>query len=310
MKRSAAVLLLPGLAAQGFSLVVWQSGLIVQKLLVAQSNIGTLMLLQLAGAALVMWAFLAAIGGLPRMSRRSLLNVCWGLMAPGLAFALGIAGAARTDGASVALIWGLFPLIAPVIARVLIGEPLNRMVVAGGLITLAAVGLLTVVRADSGTSDPLGNLLVLAAVTTASLNAVIGRVMNRGPARWYQVATLQVTGAVVAGVGLTLVTGWSPPALDRPEQMAALGYLVLFMTVGNFFAYNLALTRIPVAWIGLGGAISPIIGLASARILLGTPVGAAEIGCAGLIAAGVAVPIIASMLKSRRRDAAPPQSNR
>lgn len=301
----------PGILAQGFSLVAWQSGLIVQKLLVADSNIGSLMLVQLSGAAIVMWLFLILSDSLPRPSQRTAINIAWGLLAPGLVFALGIAGAARTDGASVALIWGLFPLVAPIIARLLIGEPVHRSIIAGALVTLVGVVLLTMVRARGGTSDPLGNLLVFASVTTAAVNAVIGRVMNRGSAPWYQVATLQVTGAVFAAAVLTTVLGWKPPAIQHTGQAMALAYLILFMTVGNFFAYNLALTRIPVAWIALGAALSPIIGLVTARIILATPIGVTDLCFAALIVGGVCLPVIWSMLRRRQADVSRmPQPNR
>ena len=93
-----------GVLAQFISLSVWQSGLIVQKLLVADSNVQSVMLLQLGLAAIFMLLALSIISGVPQFNRRNAANLAWGLIAPGLVFAFGIAGAARTDGVSVVMI--------------------------------------------------------------------------------------------------------------------------------------------------------------------------------------------------------------
>lgn len=280
-----------GILAQFLSLVAWQSGLIVQKLLVTQSSVASIMLLQLGLACLVLWLGLAIFGRrLPPLNLRTATNLGWGLMAPGLVFALGIAGAVRTDGVSIALIWGLFPLVGPIIARLLIGEPSHWSIYAGGTLAFAGVALLTLSRAESGTSDIVGNALVFAAVACAATNATIGRVMNRDVRRWPEVATLQITGATAGALVTVLVFGWEPPPLTEAGNVMALAYLVMFMTVANFLAYNIALARIPVALISLNASSSPLFGLISAWIILGSTLRPSDSLYAALILLGVMAP--------------------
>ncbi|MBW3096622.1 DMT family transporter [Pseudohoeflea coraliihabitans] len=288
-----------GILAQFLSLFVWQVGLILQKLLVVQSSVATILVLQLGLAAMVLWAAQLILRRHPPVSTRSLANLGWGLMAPGLVFVLGIAGAARTDGVSIALIWGLFPLIGPLVARLVIGEPAHWSVYGGGLLAFIGVALLTAGRAESGSSDMAGNGLILAAVLCAAFNATIGRVMNRNATRWFDVATLQVTGAAL-GAGVVMVfAGWHPPSLSVPSNGLALAFLVLFMTVANFLAFNFALARLPVALIALNASFAPVFGLLAAWILLGSTLRPADSAYVLFILCGVAMPHMLRYLKDK-----------
>lgn len=128
-----------GLAACLASVVIWQAGLIVQKAMVEGANAASLMLVQIGCAAVAMWAMLLLRGKLPPLDRATALNVAWGMLAPGAGIAIGIAGAARTDGVSIALIWGLFPLIGPLLSRIVLREPLHWTFPVGGLIGLGGL---------------------------------------------------------------------------------------------------------------------------------------------------------------------------
>ncbi len=289
-----------GIAAQFVSLSVWQTGLIVQKLLVVQSNVATVMLLQLGCAALVMWAGLLLMRRMPAANRRTLVTIAWGLTAPGLVLLLGIMGAALTDGISIVLIWGAFPLVGPIVARLTIGEHLHRSFIAGGIIGFGGVVVLTLHRFEGGGTSFLGNMLILAAVVCASLNTVIGRVLNRAPGRWIEIATLQVTGAALGALVLTLFVGWSPPDFTQGETLVSILFLVLFMTIINFLAINLAYARIPVALISLNASVAPVMGIVAATILLGSPFGGYDLLSAVLILCGASLPHVMRFLRTSR----------
>ncbi len=279
-----------GVLAQFISLSVWQSGLIVQKLLVADSNVQSVMLLQLGLAAIFMLLALTIISGVPQFNRRNAANLAWGLIAPGLVFAFGIAGAARTDGVSVVMIWGTFPLVGAITARLLIREPLHWTFTVAGIVSFILVALLADSRSAGGAGDMIGNLLVLLSVVCASFGMVIGRIMNRQPKSWFRAATLQITGAAIGAVALTALLGFDPPdLLDRSNLVATL-YLVLFMTVTNFLAYNIALARVGVATLSLNASFAPLIGLAAAWVILDTQLGVVDLVFASLIVASVAFP--------------------
>src|SRR5690606_31785940 len=151
-----------GLVAALLSVVVWQAGLILQKDLAPETNAGSLMLVQIGCAAALMWTVLLLRRRLPPLRAHTGLNLAWGMVAPGLVFGLGIAGAARTDGVSMALIWGFLPLLGPLLARIILREPLHWTFPVGGLIGLGGLALMLSERSAAGTTDWIGNGLVLA----------------------------------------------------------------------------------------------------------------------------------------------------
>lgn len=279
-----------GVLAQFVSLSVWQTGLIVQKLLVAESDVQSVMLLQLGLASIVMLLALTIFTGVPQFNRRNAANLAWGLIAPGLVFAFGIAGAARTDGVSVVMIWGTFPLVGAITARLLIREPLHWTFTAAGIVSFMLVTLLADSRSESGAGDLIGNLLVLLSVVCASIGMVIGRIMNRQPKNWFRAATLQITGAAIGALALTAILGFDPPDLLARSNVLATLYLVFFMTVTNFLAYSIALARVGVATLSLNASFAPLIGLAAAWVILDTQLGVVDLIFAGLIVAAVAFP--------------------
>jgi drug/metabolite transporter (DMT)-like permease len=290
----------PGLAAALLSVVVWQAGLILQKGLAPETNAGSLMLVQVGCAAVLMWAVLFARGQLPPLRLHTGLNVAWGVMAPGLVFGLGIAGAARTDGVSIALIWGFLPLLGPILARVILGEHLHWTFPAGGLIGLGGLALMLSDRSATGGADWAGNGLVLASVICSSLSSVIARFMNRGRNTWFQSATLQLSGGMFTGIVIVLATGWKPPSLSGGASFVTLGYLILFMTLLNYVAFNFALSRLTVSWVGLTAATAPVVGVAMAWLLIGAEVSALDLVATAIIIAGVALPYLWRLVASKR----------
>lgn len=279
-----------GHLAQLVSITVWTVGLVVQKALTPGANAASILLLQFALAGALMWAGLAVLGRLPRPGRGMLLPLAWGVFAPGLVLTLSIAGAARTDGVSLALMWGLLPLLVPVLARLLLGEPLHWSFPVAGGVGLGGLVLLLGDRIALGAGDLTGNLLVFASVVCASLSQVIGRRLNSGARPWFHTAVLQVTGAALACAAMAAVTGLRLPDLGDPAQALAVGYLVLGMTVVNFLAFNLALARIRAAWVALYAALSPAIGTLAAALILGAVLRPVDAVGMAVMVSGVAFP--------------------
>ncbi len=294
-----------GTAAQLFSITVWQSGLIVQKVLVENISAGSIMVVQFGIAALLMWIHLLCSRQIATISHISFRAIAWGMMAPGLVFWFGILGAARTDGVSIALIWGLQPLMGPVLARLLLGEKLHWTVCFGGLVGATGLAFLTLNRSAAGISDVGGNLMVLVAVVLSTLSLIVGRFLNFGSNRAASIATFQVTGAFVVACIFTFATRWTPPDLSDTAAVGAFAYLILFMTVLNFFAFNFSLARIPASWLALNGAFAPVIGLFCAWALLGANIRGFDLRCAGLILCGVVFPHFWRLLFLRERDNSP-----
>lgn len=279
-----------GHAAQSVSTVAWATGLMAQKFLTTGANAASILLYQFTLAAALMWVALFLFNMRPSFSKDSLIRVIWGLLAPGAALIFSVLGAARTDGVSVALIYGFIPLIGPILAWRLLKEPLHFSFPLGAVISLVGLYAISAGRVDVGSATWLGNLLVFCGVLCACFSHVIGRHLNTGRVPWPQTATLQVSGAAVATLVLALFTGFDFPDWSNTANLGAIAYLVLVMTIINYLAFNLALANIRAAWVSMYSALVPVVGAIAAVIYLKTPLSIGE--CFGLLVVtlGVATP--------------------
>ena len=123
---------------------------------------------------------------------------------------------------------GPVALLVPVLGFLLLNEKAHWSLALGAAIGFAGLIVLSLSREAAGTGSMAGNALVLLAVLCASFSQIVGRRMNRGAIPWFQVATLQVTGALIAIIGLSLATGtFTLLPLTLPLQGVAMAYLVL-----------------------------------------------------------------------------------
>ncbi|MFK8035634.1 MAG: DMT family transporter [Hyphomicrobiales bacterium] len=296
---------LMGHLAQLGSVVIFSCGFMVQKSLLTDYSASKILLWQFLGACVVMWVICAFRQILPAFGKRFFLTILWGAMAPGLVMILNIYGGAKTDGVSLALMWGLLPLIVPVLGFLLLKERPHWTLGLGALIGFGGLVALTLNREAAGIGSLTGNLLILLGVVCASFSQIIGRRLNEGKAPWFQVATLQVSGALVVVLGLAAATGnLSSMVISIPAQGFAMAYLVLAMTVLNYTLFNFALKQLPVAWVSIYVALNPAIGtLAAIYILDANPRFIDWLGMA-VIVSGVVLPHIYVLLQ-RNKPVAP-----
>jgi len=64
------------------------------------------------------------------------------------------------------------------------------------------------------------------------------------------------------------------------------------MTMFNYVAFNFALSRLPVTWVGLSGATAPAVGVAMAWLLAGTQVRGSDLIAVGVIISGASLPYL------------------
>lgn len=285
-----------GHIAQSVSTVAWATGLMAQKHLTTNANAASILLCQFALAAATMWLALIALGMRPDFSKNSVVRVVWGLLAPGAALIFSVLGAARTDGVSVALIYGFIPLIGPILAWRLLKEPLHFSFPLGAVISLWGLYAISAGRVDAGSATWLGNLLVFCGVLCACFSHVIGRRLNTVGVPWPHTATLQVTGAALATLALALFTGFDFPDWSNASSFGAVAYLVLVMTIINYLAFNLALANIRAAWVSMYSALVPVVGALAAMLFLNTRLTIGECIALLIVTLGVATPQI---LKAR-----------
>lgn len=260
----------------------------------------TVLLWQFLGAALIMWIICFARHQLPPLNLRFGKTLLWGFMAPGVVLILSIHGGARTDGVSLALMWGLLPLIVSALGYLMLRENAHWSLAIGSCIGFGGLVVVSLSREAAGVGDLIGNALVFLAVLCASFSQIVGRRMNSGDVPWFQIATLQVTGALIAVLCLALATNTlSFIALESPWQIFAMLYLVLAMTVLNYAIFNFALRHLQVAWVSIYVALNPVLGSLAAIAILGDVPRLFDWVGMTVIITGVMLPHIYSLYRRR-----------
>jgi drug/metabolite transporter (DMT)-like permease len=293
---------LVGHAAQLCSVTSWATGLVLLQPLVAVLGFGHLVLIQMGAAALIMWPIVLALGRPVLDLRGALLRLAFGALTPGCSMLLTAAGARLTDAVSIGVIWGLFPLIVPLLGRALLGERLLAGLYVGAVVAFGGVVALVGYRQSAGEATLVGNLLVFAAVFASALGQVFGRYINRNARQPMVTAALQITGAALVAALAALILAPTLPDLRLPPRLLAeLAWLILVPTVVNLLAYNVALSRLPVGWISLYVSLIPAINALLSWLYLGEAVRPWEAAAIAVIVTGVALP---SIERARRFGAA------
>lgn len=211
------------------------------------------------------------------------------LFEPGLYFVFETIGLQYTSAAKASLIIATVPLFVMIFAFFFLRERTNLASFLG--IGVSLFGIFLLIRADPhfawslGTSF-LGDLLIFGAVLSAALYTVTARTAGR------KTSALSVTGLQMCYGALFYFPAflWELPSLKwsafSARSVAALLYLALFASIGAFFCYNYALSRIPAtkasvfvngipvittlaAWALLGEMLTPLQMAGGALVLFG-----------------------------------------
>ncbi len=213
----------------------------------------------------------------------------YGVTGVALFFGLQNLGLVFTTAGSAALLVALVPAVTAALARVVLGEPLPGLRLAG--IAAAVLGAALVVAAGADLGGPrawIGNLLILGAVVSWAAYTVQGR---RVLAR--RSAVVAATGGIVAGLGVLLpaaaleVALVGPPALT-PGSAAGLLYLGLVASAAALLLWNAGIGRVEASAAGATLNLVPVVGLLFAA-LAGEPLSALQIAGGALVVVGVAL---------------------
>ena len=186
-----------------------------------------------------------------------------------------------------ALIAALTPLVTVLLAQPVLGERLNRRVIAG--IGLGILGAFIVLRQrlDSGIDDPTGILLCLIAMVCLSAGTVLYR--KRGShADPFVMNTIQTVASGFALLPVALVMDDWTTITFNATFFLSVGYLSIMLSI---VALLIWFRLIRVAGAGKASAfhfLNPGLGMLFAYVILGEPVAATDM--AGL------VPIIAGII--------------
>jgi len=268
----------------------WGLGSVISKRAIEEMPPLLLFPIQLGGGlialALVMRANGQPLTGSPRLLARL------GVLNPGLAYALGLAGLTYVAASLYVLLWALEPLLIVVLAGAFLGERITGRLIL--LSTVAAAGMALIVYEPAASGQWPGIALIVAGVICCAAYTVIARRWVGAAESTAQVVLAQMAWALAFAVVLGLVVGLATnglrwPRLSATALVAAVGSGLLYYAAAYWF-YLGALRRVPASLAASSFYLIPIFGVAASFALLGERLEAWQwLGVAVVFAAVVAI---------------------
>jgi drug/metabolite transporter (DMT)-like permease len=197
----------------------------------------------------------------------------------------------RLPSGVVALIVATVPLWMAVIDRVVSGQRLPRMAVAGLILGFAGLALLVLQGGRGGRIDALG----AATVTGAAFCWAAGSVYARRaplPSRPLLGAAMEMlaAGVVLVGLGAALGEfGALHPSQVSLSSLVGLGYLVVFGSIVAYSAYTWLLRNASLSLASTYAYVNPVVALFLGWLFLSEPITARSLGAAAVIVIAVAL---------------------
>ncbi|QGY39980.1 EamA family transporter [Pseudodesulfovibrio cashew] len=210
------------------------------------------------------------------------------LMQPCLYFLLEGYAISLTTSSQAGMISALVPLLVAVGAWAALKEPLSRDGMLGLAVSMCGVVWLSL-TGGAGKTAPhpaLGNLLEVGAMVSAAAYMVVMKRLSARYPTWWLTGMQCVAGAIFF---LPWVLANDAGGFVRvpTEAWVAVAYLGLFVSLGAFGLYNMALTLMPAGKAALAINLVPPVALMAGWLLLGETLTVAQLVACGMIACGV-----------------------
>ncbi|HEY6262174.1 MAG TPA: DMT family transporter [Nitrospiraceae bacterium] len=271
--------------------VLWGGSIVAQKLALSGfSAVEASVLRDIGGLAILLITWWWQEGNLAKLTKADVRML--GLLGLGVLgnHLLILMGLKYVSGAVGGVIIGSSPVVTALLSAMLIHDVPLRAVWAGGLLSFAGVGLVSVAGFQAAGDQPLlGSLLVFLGVASWALYSIGSRtIMER-----HSALTVNWTSLLVATI-LQIPLLWTDrKMLDAglgsvaPADWMALGYLVLFATAIAQQAWLFGVKGIGPSRASVLGNLTPVAAVVLSAVLLREPVGISEILGIVLILAGV-----------------------
>ena len=247
----------------------WGVGTVVSKRAVAEIPPFSLLPIQLAASLGVLVVLMRASdmplrGSPPVLARLGILN-------PGMAYALGLAGLTWISASLSVMLWALEPLLILLLAGVFLREGITARFVALSL--MAAVGMaLVVFEPASGGAWP-GVVLTLLGIVCCAVYTIVARRFVAASDSTAQVVLAQQAHAL--GFAIVVALGVAAVGGDvRPSTLTVLGIAsavasgILYYAAAYWF-YLTALRSVPASLASTSFYLIPVFGVAAGAVLLG-----------------------------------------
>jgi drug/metabolite transporter (DMT)-like permease len=271
--------------------VLWGGSIVAQKLALGSfSAVEASVLRDIGGLAILMtiwWWQEGTLGKLRGTDLRLLGLLGLGVLGNHLLILIGLK---YVSGAVGGVIIGSSPVVTALLSAMLIQDVPLRAVWAGGLLSFAGVGLVSVAGFQAAGEQPLlGSVLVFLGVVSWALYSIGSRaIMERVSALTVNWTTLLVATIVQIPLLWTdrKMMDAGVESVSMPDWLA-LGYLVVFATAVAQQAWLFGVKGIGPSRASVLGNLTPVAAVGLSVIILNESVGLREVIGIGLILAGV-----------------------
>jgi drug/metabolite transporter (DMT)-like permease len=285
---------------------LWSSATPASKYVLEEMPAAEFVVLRLSLAAVALWLIVLAMRPDARLRVVGWRPLVMGLLEPGLVTFLVSLGLTMTSPVSASVFWGVTPLIMPLLGRIVLGEPIEPIVLGAAVFAFGGIAVLAWGQSHHGGGSLMGDALVAGGVMASVLNGLIARRNAQAGASPLVTASWQLTTACCMSALLLAVLPAQGPALSGvgSTTLGVLLYLGLVVSAGVYILSNYAVRHLPVARMSLLGCVTAPLGAALSALFLGTEISALDIAAIALVIGAVALP---TFLKFRSPAAVEPK---
>jgi drug/metabolite transporter (DMT)-like permease len=247
----------------------WGTGTVASKLVVGDVAPLTLLPMQLAASCALLLVITLArrepFAWTPPVRRLAAL----GILNPGIAYALGLAGLTTVTASMSVLLWALEPVAIMLLAALVLREHIPLPLAAA--VAVAIAGVLLVVHQPGATGEAVGITLTVVSSGFCALYSVLTRRLLLDDSA-LSVVLAQQAAALVFAVGLATVVavaggpGWDLGGHPAGDWLAAAASGVLYYGLGFWF-FVTGLRRVPASVAGSFLPLIPVFGLAGGYLI-------------------------------------------
>jgi drug/metabolite transporter (DMT)-like permease len=249
----------------------WGLGTVISKAALDEMPPLALLPVQLAASLAILIVAMRLRGVSLRSGGPALLGRL-GLLNPGIAYALSLAGLVTVTASLAVLLWALEPLVILFVAAWFLHERITPSLVLLSAIALGGMALV-VYDPAMGSAELGGVVLTLAGVGCCAAYTVIARRFIPDAAETSQVILAQqayALGLTLAVVSLAgLAGGAIAPATLTPLGLASAIASGALYYAGAYWFYLGALRTVPASLAAMAFYLIPIVGVAGGALLLG-----------------------------------------
>jgi len=210
------------------------------------------------------------------------------LMQPCLYFLLEGYAVSLTTSSQAGMISALVPLLVAVGAWAVLKEPMSLMGVIGLIVSIGGVVWLSLGGApDALAPNPaLGNLLEVGAMICVAIYMVVMKRLSVRYSTWWLTGMQCVAGAIFF-LPVAIMTGSQSFSAIPSSALLAVAYLGLFVTLGAFGLYNMAMTMMPAGRAAMSINLVSPVALVAGWLMLGETMSLMQLAACGVIGCGV-----------------------